>query len=212
VRLEANQAGAAGRSLSFTNAESVEPTREVVDGKQYDILDPKPSWTQLLVGDIVTAETDSSTLNGARFSQSITMPVVQDYEFKKWYLLDLDLNHQYDAWRITKVLRPAKARTLEERRAPVRATIYRQVGRDHVWDEVERSATGDIVVELGAEGDYWAFFLDEPNLQGQKGAQKPTKVRLKAGRDGIQYAGHRYSGLPGARGFHDLVSRTHYPE
>lgn len=232
---------AGGRSLSFTNANDalfpaerpgeaqkladalpitpvdvpeVKPNAQIVDGKVYDVLDPRPGWTQLLVGDIVTAETDSSTLNGKRFSQSITAHVIQEsYNgIKKWYLLDLDLNHQYDAWRITKVLRPARARALEERRAPVTATIYRQVGRDHVWEPVERTATGQIVVELGQDGDYWAFFVTEPNLQGPEGKRKPTKVRLKVGRDGIQYAGHRYSGLPGERGFHDLVSRTHYPQ
>lgn len=166
----------------------VQPKPEPAKPKYADVTEGA-TWKNLQVGDIVTAEHKTRHVNGSRIARgagigaevtvSRTSEVVSGVYGKYWCELELGLS-SYDAYKITKVLRPQRQRTLVERRKPIQLTIDRIVPANHVWNESRVRASAAGVVEKHVDdGDYWLYFTD--------GKHAGKRIRLKEGRDTVSY-------------------------
>jgi hypothetical protein len=142
------------------------------------------SWKTLQSGDVVTAEHKSKTPSyhpgGSReIVTSRTSMVAGDYGLRYWCELELDGSNPYDAYKITKVLRKVRPRTLIERRKPVNLIVRRTVPASNVWPTHTVTTQGDAVVEHDGKSDYWLHFVGGPH--------DGKRIRLKLGRDQVSY-------------------------
>ena len=147
------------------------------------------TWKNLRVGDIVTAEHKTRHVNGSRIARgsnlgaevsvSRTSEVVNGVYGTYWCELELGLS-SYDAYKITKVLRLQKQRTLAERRKPIHFLVTRVVPADHVWPQTTRQFEAVAYVEQHQEDGYYWLTVAEGEHAGKK-------IRLKEGRDGLRY-------------------------
>jgi hypothetical protein len=142
------------------------------------------SWKTLQSGDVVTAEHKSRTPSyhpgGSReIATSRTSTVAGDAGLLYWCELELDGSNSYDAYKITKVLRKVRPRTLIERRKPVNLIVRRTVPASNVWPTHTVTTQGDAVVEHDGKSDYWLHFVGGPH--------DGKRIRLKLGRDQVSY-------------------------
>lgn len=197
---------AAKQAVSLAQASLVQDEVKQDPPQRYEDVTRRVNWTNLQVGDIVTAEHKSSPVRrggpSTEVTNSRTSEVVRDkvYGHKYWCELELSSTQRYDPYTITKVLRPAKPRTLAERRRPISLRVMRVVPEDGVWPRSTRTAFFDGVVEF-ADDYYWALVIG--------GQHDGKKIRLKAGRDLVSYkpiAGD-YEQAP----YQNLQNLTHDP-
>jgi hypothetical protein len=181
----------------------------VVKPKYIDVT-AESNWTNLQVGDIVTAEHKSRPASYARGSSadvvtSRTSEVVRGdgWGGPFWCELELSRTNRYDPYKITKVLRLKRSRLLSERRRPIQLTVTRLVAPTDIWGPTYIKASAAGYVEKRTDGHYWLVFTD--------GDRAGKQIRLKVGRDTVTY--EAVLGTYHARdSFEELVVATHDPE